>query len=211
LFSTESTVTWDEIRMGLDGLSHNYFLNYYKEQEKTDKRGNISAYYKYLQAYMYFKKGDYNKATMLIQDLEKLGIDNEYEKLFLARILELDIKIKQQQGATPTTLMPTILKLYTTYPQIFPFTGLKLPVYIAGADEALLKELKQYNITWLTTPQDNVPTILLSPSQEEQSINIAVANTTFAMERVVVYDKENISLTANAIVQALFDIYQLKE
>lgn len=208
LFSTESTVAWDEILMGLDGLSHNYFLKYYKEQETTDPRGNIHAYFKYVQVAMLYKKGNYEDALKEVEALQVLAIDNDFEKLFRARIQELTIRIQKALGKENAALRTTILDLYFTYPQLFPFNGLQLPVYLQGGTPALREALAAYRIEWLEAPDEEAPAVILTPGKDN-TLQITVQTPDTQVTTDVTPDKDN--ETAAAIVKALFHIYEVPE
>lgn len=80
LFSTESTVSFDEVWQLLDGFSVNYFLEKYKKEISEDKRPQIKRYYKLFVGKLLLKKENYTEASaMLNSAYSEMQIDEEYE------------------------------------------------------------------------------------------------------------------------------------
>ena len=212
LFSTENTVAWDEILMGLDGLSHNYFLKYYKEQEQEDPRNTIHAYFKYVQASLHYKKGNYDEALKLVEELNALGIDNDFEKLFRARILELTINIRKAGGTEEKDLAADIVAFYTAYPQLFPFSGFRLPVYLQGGTDELREALAAYQIEWLPAPSEDAPSVVLTTGQDKSvKVTVNAPGLQHATTDIPWGKDTTTGQVAASVVKALFHIYQLPE
>jgi hypothetical protein len=76
------------------------------------------------------------------------SIDQQYEKLFLARIYE-GMAACAEGLDKPGQRDVWLRKLYEVYPQLIPFSGMKMPMrlQVAGTpDEAVIARLKDCNI-----------------------------------------------------------------
>ncbi len=156
LFSTENTVSYDEIWELINGFSTNFFLKKYTEYAKNDDRPKLKKYYQYFIARLHMQKGNYREAFNILKKiLTKTEIDVEYETLFLSRVyLAYANCLKQadkEQGA-----LQYVHKAYTDYPQLIPFQRLKVSMRLhANASSQIEKEvvdkLKDINVNWIPT------------------------------------------------------------
>lgn len=153
LFSTESTVTWDEVYYLISDFSTQYFLDRFNKEIQTDRRKNITRYFKYFVAQLEIKQGDYTKARAMLDDiLKNQDIDAEYEALFLARVFQAEA-VCAQKREDKNAYNEWMYKAYVMYPQLIPYTGLKMNMilHIAGdVDEKAAQQLKACNINWVT-------------------------------------------------------------
>ncbi len=151
LFSTESTVAWDEVWFLIKDFSTGFFLQKFQSELKNDDRKNISKYFKFFVAKLYIEKRNYAEANRLLNEilLDKT-LDAEYEKLLIARTLEaLAVCLK---GANTIAYNDRMAKLYKFYPQLIPFSGLKMNMQLltqGKAPQSFLEKLKECNINWV--------------------------------------------------------------
>ncbi len=213
LFSTESTVSWDEILRSIDGFSNNYFLDYFKKQEQKDERNLIRSYYKYAQAQLLYNKGDYTQAAALITELKETIVSLEFEVLFRARILALDIAIQKELHEDKEIIQQATLELYYLYPEIFPFLGLKLPVVLKGeVSKSLKKSLEHHNIDWQSTANELLPSMSVALEGSEYVVSINENSPYLEARRVIAFEKNTTDdKDAKEMVQALFHIIKLTQ
>ncbi len=155
LFSTESTVSFDEVWHLIAGFSTNYFLEKFEQEIMNDKRPDVKRYYRLFMAKLLMKKGEYSDAyTQLATIREDKRIDTEYEKLLLARVDEAMItcNIERKRSNENETLMRHLL---TTYPQLLPFSGIEVPMRLhsnekSDTERKIIASLKSANIHWVT-------------------------------------------------------------
>ncbi len=166
LFSTESTVSFDEISQLLEGFSTNYFLEKFKKEIAAEKRGNVKRYYKLFIAKLLMKKGEYKEAeTYLESILNEVTIDEEYEKLLLARVYEALRICKQETEATSNDTY--VKELYLTYPQLIPFTGIAMPMRLHSNEKTpeqqkIIETLKKTTINWTTNSDSSIPDVTIN-------------------------------------------------
>lgn len=154
LFSTESTVSWDEIWYLIRDFSTQFFLDKFKNEIETDDRRYIRKYFQLFVARLEMKQSNYTLAkSMLDGILQAPAIDLEYEKLFLARVMQAEAECAKEKNAT-AEYDDWMLKLYDVYPQLIPFTGqqMKMNLHLSGTvDQQVVARLKACNINWVTS------------------------------------------------------------
>ncbi len=154
LFSTESTISFDEVWALIDGFSTNYFLARFSKEIAAEKRVHVKRYYKLFTAKLLMKKGEYKEAqTYLESILNDLLIDQEYEKLFLARVYESLIICEKELNEKIDSRLATLF--YTTYPSLVPFSGIAIPMRLhsdekTANEKIIISQLKSANINWVT-------------------------------------------------------------
>lgn len=158
LFSTESTVGWDEVWSLVGDFSTNFFLDRFEKELAANKRPGIQKYFQYFTARLRMKKGDWREArTILTTVLADSKLDKDYERLLIARCHEalafcadeLDDKAAQADH---------LYQLTTLYPQLVPFTGQQpaMALSVSGAvDQKVADRLLACNVEW--TPAVGVP------------------------------------------------------
>lgn len=151
LFSTESTVSWDEIWSLIGDFSTNYFLQRFQDELKTDKREPVRKYFKYFIARLKIKQGEYKEArTLLNEVLMDNRLDATYEKLLLARTyqaLALCAAGLDEEGARNDYLY----RAFREYPQLLPFSGMKtnMRLHTSGQqNDAVASRIRDCNINW---------------------------------------------------------------
>lgn len=153
LFSTESTVSWDEIWYLMRDFSTNFFLGRFQSELKNDERKLIRKYFKLQTARLQMKKGNYSEAQQILYDiLRNEKTDLEYEKLFVARTYEALAECARERKKTGE-YNESMYSFYVNFPQLLPFSELKpnLRLHIIGApDQQVVDRLKSCNINWIT-------------------------------------------------------------
>ncbi len=160
LFSNESTVSWDEIWYLIHDYSTQYFVKRFEHEAATDKRKYIRKYFKLFSARLKIKQGKYQEAKNELDRLIRTpDIEPEYEKMFMARLYQAEAECAKELKNI-NDLNDWMYKLYMTYPQVVPFSGLQMnmTLHVSGtADNAVVKKLKDYNINWVTN--SSIPSV----------------------------------------------------
>lgn len=173
LFSTESTISWDEVWYLIRDFSTQYFVTRFEKEVQKDERRYIRKYFKYFIARLQMKMDNFEEATIMLNDiLQDSDIDVEYEKLFLARVYQAQAECaKERKDDKAYTLWMS--RMYSEYPQLVPYTGLEMPMRLqvngTGAD-ITLNRLKDCNIKWVTDA--NAPIAYVTVLKGEKSNNI---------------------------------------
>lgn len=153
LFSTESTVTWDEIWYLMRDFSTNFFYEKFQSELKDDQRKLVKKYFKLYMARLQMKKGNYADAQKILYDiLNNEKTDLEYEKLFVARTYETLAECAKERKNT-SEYNESLYSFYTNFPQLLPYSDLKpnLRLTIIGTPDAkVVARLKDCNVNWVT-------------------------------------------------------------
>ena len=153
LFSTESTVSWDEIYYLVHDFSTNFFISKFQQEAKTDTRKNIRKYFELFNARMQLQQGKVAEAKPILDKLLRdPNTDAEYEKLFTARLYQAEAECAKAQKNIAAQ-NDWLYKLYVLYPQLVPYTGMpaNMNLYISGnVDKDVEKRLRACNINWVT-------------------------------------------------------------
>lgn len=168
LFSTESTVTWDEIWYLMRDFSTNFFVQRFQSELKDDQRKLIKKYFKLYIARLQMKKGNYKEAQQVLYDiLNNERTDIEYEKLFVARTYEALAECAKARKNT-AEYNESMYSFYTHFPQLLPYSELKpnLRLNIIGTpDQKVVDRLKGCNINWIADGGTLAPEVTLKFSQ----------------------------------------------
>ena len=153
LFSTESTVSWDEIYYLIHDFSTNFFISKFQQEAKTDTRKNIHKYFELFYARLQLQQGKTAEAKPILDKLLRdQNTDAEYEKLFTARLYQAEAECAKAQKNI-TAQNEWLYRLYVLYPQLVPYTGMpaNMSLYISGnVDKGVEKRLRACNINWVT-------------------------------------------------------------
>lgn len=148
LFSTESTVMWDEIWLLIRDFSTNFFLQKYQQLIDTDKRPLLVRYFKLNTARLLLEKGKYDDAYKILLDITNdKTTDLEYERLFSARMYEA-LALYAEEKKLKEDYDRYAYNMYLAFPQLLPFSDIKpnLRLEISGnEDKELIKRLKKCN------------------------------------------------------------------
>lgn len=178
LFSTESTVTWDEIWYLMRDFSTNFFYEKFQAELKDDQRKAVKKYFKLYIARLQMKKGNYTEAQKILYDiLNNERTDLEYEKLFVARTYETLAECAKEKKNT-SEYNESLYSFYTNFPQLLPYSDLKpnLRLNIIGTpDQKVVDRLKDCNINWVK--DGNTP-----------AAEVTLKFTTSGKKKIVRYD-----------------------
>jgi len=153
LFSTESTVSWDEIWYLVHDFSNQYFIRRFQKEAETDNRPVIRKYFELFATRLKMQQGHYSEAKPMLDKLLKDPNTNaDYEKLFTARIYQAEATCAKELKNEPAQ-NEWLYRLYILYPQLVPFTGMpaNMKLHISGdVDKDVEKRLRDCNINWVT-------------------------------------------------------------
>ena len=175
LFSTESTVTWDEIWSLIADFSTPYFLRKFQDELQHDNRKFVHKYFEYFVAKLFMKQGKYSEAVKHLDNiLQATTTDIEYEKLFVARVY------LAQAGCAAETKNTAkqndyLYRTFLLYPQLIPYSGIAANINLncsGSIDKTVIDALKEYNINWLTKPTTNTVTANLTFSNTTKGKSI---------------------------------------
>jgi hypothetical protein len=151
LFSTESTVSWDEIWYLVRDFSTKYFITRFQKEAQTDNRKYIHKYFELFVALLKIQQGKHKEAKAMLDKLQRdPTLDVEYEKLFLARVYQAEAECAEKMDK-PAERNDWLYRMYSLYPQLVPFTGMKMNMrlHVSGnADKDVVDRLKGFNINW---------------------------------------------------------------
>ncbi|MES2477659.1 MAG: hypothetical protein V4561_01125 [Bacteroidota bacterium] len=150
LFSTESTVSWDEVWYLIKDFSSAFFVKRFEKELKENKRKPINKYFKLFLARLKTKQGNYQEAKTLLNDIiQDPTMDEEYERLFIARCFQALAECADKEKDIVAKDKWTY-QMFKTYPQLVPFAGLKvdLKLKISGSDQAVMKAFRNCNFTF---------------------------------------------------------------
>lgn len=197
LFSTESTIAFDQVWNLIGDYSTSFFIKRYEKEVATDKRKKIAKYYKLFLARFHIKDKAYKKAEAILEPLlTDPTVDKQYEKLFIARVYEsLALCAKAQQQEIKQR--DYTLDFYRIYPQLLPFSELTLNMRLKTnqPENVLIKALRSYAINWVTDASSPAIQVDINFSKSDKSNKVSLQ----------VHDDNGVS-----IVKAQ-DIYYKKE
>lgn len=150
LFSTESTVSWDEVWYLIKDFSSAFFVKRFEKELKENQRKPINKYFKLFLARLKIKQSNYKEAKNLLNDIiQDPTMDEEYERLFIARCFQAFAECAEQENDI-AELDKWTYQLFKTYPQLIPFSGLKanLKLKVNGSDAAVMKSFQNCNFTF---------------------------------------------------------------
>lgn len=214
LFSTESTVSWDEIWYLIKGYSTSYFYKKFESQLKSDPRTRVYKYFNLYLARLEMEQGHYKGAQeRLMRTLAFTeDIDEDYEKLFLARIYEA-LAICAEENGQEELYRKSLSAVYRLYPQLLPYADLKMEfrLRLSGNNDPVLAALKEYNIDWNdNNPYSPIVTLSFATAGKKKSVTYAVTDAEgkrmLAPVTLVIKDREE---AARSIAYGLFKVLPL--
>ena len=150
LFSTESTVSWDEIRYLVKDFSPGFFIHKFQTQALEDRRKYVRKYFNLMVAGFYVNQKRYMDAKAILNELPNdEHLDFDYEKLFTARVYEFEARCAEGLGKTHDR-DTWLYRLYTLYPQLVPFTGMavNMDIHLSGAVDPIVQaRLNELNVS----------------------------------------------------------------
>lgn len=167
LFSTESTVSWDEIWYLIKDFSTNFFKDRFQERLNHDTRKRIRKYFSLFIAKLDQEQGNYQTALNRLNRINMENTDPEYEKLFLARYYEA-LALSQKKTNKDEAALQSRYQAYRLFPELGPFSkttsAFRLTV-LGNVDEDLIRRLKRCRIAFGT--DSALPSITLHFSSSE--------------------------------------------
>lgn len=172
LFSPENLMTFDEVWSVMEGFGNDYFIGLYKKRLTTDKRPRLKKYFKYVLGKLYLAEGKEGEAiSYLEQVLNDPDTADPYQTLLRARTYEA---LALATGGTKRET--NIRQLYLTYPQLVPFSGLKMKMQLdvdnpmPEAYRPILNQLKNTHIDFGTST--DLPAVRLSFTPRGEALDI---------------------------------------
>ncbi|MDQ6758061.1 MAG: hypothetical protein M3004_14150 [Bacteroidota bacterium] len=155
LFSSENVIGFDEIWNMIKDISLEYFTKFYQQKMEEEKRDNIKRYMQFFYGSLLYKDGQKKESKKVLENiLYNTLLDTAHEKLFLARLGETLAREYSDEGEKDNyNRMLTFY--YKEYPQMIPFSGLKINMKLntAGLSDEVTKkiinELDDCNIHWV--------------------------------------------------------------
>jgi tetratricopeptide (TPR) repeat protein len=172
LFASEATISFDEIFYMIKDYGRNYFIKEFGRQIELDERDIIRKYFKLFQGKLYIEKGDTRKALKVLEELynqDKIE-DNEYEKLYLARLYEA-LALANDESGTKSNFEKFRNLFYHTYPQLVPYSPVKMKFRIETktddpeSSSQILADLNAFNVDFVTNGE-NLPILKLHFSKK---------------------------------------------
>lgn len=185
LFSTESTISWDEVWYLIRDFSTQYFITRFEKEVQRDERKYIRKYFKYFIAKLQIEKDNHEEARVILDEILRTSdIDLEYEKLFLARVYQAQAQCAEAME-DEQAYNSWMYKMYAEYPQLVPYTGMQMPMqlFVNGEGGEMIDRLKSCNIKWV---EDNTaPKAFITISKSEDSYQVKYSVTTANGKKVV--------------------------
>lgn len=169
LFCGESVITFDESMFLLKDFSLPYFKKKYEQYENTDPRKRITRYFKLFSTKFKHEDGDEEEAAKDAEELlnnctssialngeDDRFIDNDYEKLFVARWYEI-IAQNDESDKKYVNLY------YNEFPQLVPFSGVRVKMNLEftgltdDITEKVISVIKNCNINFVDGTYPEIP------------------------------------------------------
>ncbi|MBA2250263.1 MAG: hypothetical protein H0W12_08730 [Chitinophagaceae bacterium] len=156
LFSSENVIGFDEIWNLIKDISPEYFKTFYQQKMQQEKRENVIRYMKLFYADFLYLDGDKKESRAEMENiLYNTLLDTAHEKLFLGRLYEGLAKNYDNDG-DDQKLNTMLFYLHHDYPQLIPYSGLKMKVKLTAAGlvddqvNIVRSELSDCNIAWVS-------------------------------------------------------------
>jgi hypothetical protein len=179
LFSTESTVSWDEVWYLIKDFSTAFFVKRFEQELKENKRKPVNKYFKLFLARLKTKQGKYKEAkTLLNEMIQDPTTDAEYEQLLIARCFQSFAELAEKENNKADQAKWTY-QLFKTYPQLIPFCGLQAPlkIKVSGNDPAVMKAFSNCNFnTGADVAQSMKASISFTKKGDKNLITYSVAD-----------------------------------
>jgi len=204
LFCGEATTNFDEAWYLLKDFSPGYFTKKYANYQQTDKRQNIKRYFELFEGRFKMLGGKEKEGMQELEglDVEAAGFtDTANEKLFIGRLYEALARGYDDNGDDGKLSMYRN-QLYAEYPQLVPFSGIKMSMKLntAGEDDAVTKkvisDIRDCNIKWLDGSGEFNPVATVTFTKKGDRYE-AVINVTTAAGKVVVNNQRLIFKNAD--------------
>jgi hypothetical protein len=117
------------------------------------------------------KKKRHKEAIQYLESaLNEMQVDPQFEKLFQARCLEA-MAICHQEIGEENKIQSNLDKIYSVYPQLIPFSGLQMKMYIQSnastkEHKELISQIKKSNIHWVERNSESPYVVTINFSQK---------------------------------------------
>jgi hypothetical protein len=143
LFTSENLINFDEVWNVIDGFGNSYFISIYKRLMVNDQRPHLKKYFAYMIGRLYLEDGNEAEAKAWFEKVLNESESGEvYNKLLLARTCE-----GMALATSGDERDSWLAKMYEIYPQLVPFTGMKMKFRLADTGGAGPGELNAASIT----------------------------------------------------------------
>ena len=168
LFASEATISFDEIYYMIRDYGRRFFIREFGKYAEHDERKSIRKYFKLFRGKLELEKGDVSAALKILSeahDAESLG-DGDFEKLYQARLYEA-LAVANEASGTKGNFDKFRTQFYKTYPQLVPFSRLKMKFKLKVENDnvksaaKVLAELKSFNIDFADESEQDIPTVRL--------------------------------------------------
>jgi tetratricopeptide (TPR) repeat protein len=167
LFASEATISFDEIFYMIKDYGRSYFIKEFGKQIESDERDIIRKYFRLFQGKLYLEKGDTRKALKILEEIYSQDSveNNEYEKLYLARLYEA-LAMANDASGTNNDFGKFRNQFYQTYPQLVPYSSLKMKFKIetkndeVESSDQIISDLYAFNMDFVTSGE-NLPILKL--------------------------------------------------
>lgn len=143
ILSTENLMNFDEVISVIDGFSNEYFIDYYKNMLRHDKRPMMKKYFRYYIGRLELNEGESEEAIKDFKEvLDDETVDEEYDKMLLARTYEGLCLAYEDQGDDKNADKYRE-KFYHEYPELVPTSKvrMKFRLKVTGDDDDVTKNL----------------------------------------------------------------------
>ncbi|MEO8112045.1 MAG: hypothetical protein ABI594_18495 [Ginsengibacter sp.] len=178
LFTSENVIGFDEILNLMKNISPQYFETVYKEKAASEKRPNIVRYMQLFAGEFEYENGKHAESQQNFQNiLYNTILDTAHEKLFLARLYE-SLARSYAYDNEKENLQAMVYNYFKEYPQLIPFSGFKVKMYLnaPNAENAMTKkiinELKSCAINWVDEPDNTTARVYLSFSATKNKYSV---------------------------------------
>lgn len=172
IFSPENLIAFDEVWSVIEGFGNEYFIAIYKKQLATDKRPHVKKYFNYFLGKLYLAEGKEKIATDYFQQvLNDPDRNDPFQTLLMARTYE-----GLAQASSGDAKMQYTQQFYRLYPQLVPFSDLKMAFrlktegQLADAEQKIVAALQHTSIDFIT--DKTAPIVDLSFSTKGEAIDV---------------------------------------
>lgn len=163
IFCAESTITFNEVSFLMKECSPAFFLKKMKQKLSESKRPEVNKYYRLINAQLYIEQGKFKSAQKELALIEEDSIDYENEKLFEYQLNEVKYHI-YQDAENNQDAEEALLNMASKFPQLLPFSNIKLPVSISinSTDKKIESECKSIILAMNIDTEKNSPLVTAS-------------------------------------------------
>ncbi len=213
IFSPENLVSFDEVWSAIDGFGNEYFIDIYKKKLESDKRPRVKKYFRYFLGKLYLAEGKETEAIQFFnQVLNDPDSTDPYQTMLLARTYEGLALANSGSERTHYTQL-----LYNIYPQLLPFTDLKMEFNLSSVttaneeQESVLADLKNTSIYFSSNERAPRVSIAFTVRGEALDIRYAVDNGGSARQQgVLTIEATERADAGKLLAYHLFGIHKTK-